>query len=162
MSASDPIQPVTPTRAEELLLDFLRDHDAPCPVCNYNLRALTKPICPECGHSLALTVSAAKLRIGWLLAAVAPGFFSGVAAFFVLIPTFGQLFGQGRVTRGFIMTASLDLFGWCSLAFAIFLARRFRKFIVQPRSRQRWQALTIWAVHISALALAMLCAFLFG
>lgn len=161
MSASESAHSPADSRADELLLDFLRDHNAPCPICNYNLRALTKPICPECGQALSLTVSAAKLRIGWLLAAVAPGFFSGVAALFVLIPTFGQLIGQRRITRGFLITGALDLFGWCSLAFAIFLASRFKRFIAQPRSRQRFQALGIWAIHIVALGVFILCAIWF-
>src|SRR5205809_4254839 len=59
-------------RAQDLLLDFLRDHDAACPVCGYNLKTLTRPICPECGHELVLTVGTTRVRLGWLLAAVAP------------------------------------------------------------------------------------------
>src|SRR4051812_34065855 len=74
------------TRAQEMLLDFLREHEATCPLCGYNLKALTRPICPECGQELALTVGAAHVRLGWLMAAVAPGFFSGIAAFFMLVP----------------------------------------------------------------------------
>src|SRR5262245_5700142 len=86
------------SRAQELLLEFLREHESPCPVCGYNLKALTKPMCPECGQELALTVGTARLRLGWLLAALAPGFFSGICAFFVLIPIFGRLFfGDGRM-----------------------------------------------------------------
>jgi hypothetical protein len=27
--------------------------DAFCPLCNYNLRGLTEPRCPECGHRFA-------------------------------------------------------------------------------------------------------------
>src|SRR3982750_4121820 len=68
------------TRAQEMLLDFLREHEAPCPLCGYNLKALTRPICPECGQELMLAVGAARLRFGWLFTAVAPGFFSGIAA----------------------------------------------------------------------------------
>ena len=74
------------TRGQEMLLDFLREHDASCPLCGYNLKALTRPICPECGQELVLTVGAARLRLGWLMAAVAPGFFSGIAAVFLLVP----------------------------------------------------------------------------
>src|SRR5687767_15104169 len=93
-SAQVPRAPATdsPTsRAQEMLLDFLREHDAPCPVCGYNLKALTRPICPECGQDLVLAVGAARLRLGWLFAAVAPGFFSGIAAVFLLVPIVARL-----------------------------------------------------------------------
>lgn len=148
------------SRAQELLLDFLRDHDAACPVCGYNLKALTRPVCPECKHDLVLTVGAARLRIGWLLAAVAPGFFSGIAAIFVLVPIFGRvLFGDGVWMLPMI---ALDLFGWCSGAFAIIVARRRFRFIAQPRERQRWWAIGIWLVHIAALAMVFVLAYAFG
>ena len=41
---------------DDLLLDFLRDRDTPCPACSYNLRNLTTNHCPECGHAMALGV----------------------------------------------------------------------------------------------------------
>lgn len=146
----------TTSRAHEMLLDFLREHDAACPVCGYNLRALTQPSCPECGHELVLSVGAVRLRLGWLLAAVAPGFFSGIAAFFVLMPVVGQYRGDGRVSPSVIYMIALDLFGWCSLLFAIILARKRSRFLAQPRARQRWWTLTIWFVHVAALGLFVL------
>ncbi len=76
----------TASRRQEMLLECLRDHDAACPVCGYNVRSLTRPICPECRQELVLTVGVLRLRLRWLLAAVAPGFFSGIAACFVIIP----------------------------------------------------------------------------
>src|SRR5256885_16796049 len=83
--------------AQEMLLEFLREHEAPCPVCGYNLKALTRPICPECGQGLVLAVGAARLRFGWLFAAVAPGFFSGIAAGFGLVPIVGvTAIGNGK------------------------------------------------------------------
>src|SRR5262245_7579202 len=87
-----PSHPPTMTPAQEMLIDFLREHDAACPLCGYNVRALTRPICPECKQELTLTVGMEKGRLGmgWLFAAVAPGFFSGIAAMFVLIPTLGR------------------------------------------------------------------------
>ena len=142
------------TRAQELLLEFLREHDAACPVCGYNLRALTRPICPECGQELVLAVGAARLRLGWLFAALAPGFFSGIAAVFVLIPIVARLiFGDGRMSW---VLNGLDLFGWCSGVFAILLAVKRHRFLALPRAAQRWWALGIWFVHVAALALFLL------
>ena len=40
----------------DLLTDFLRDRDTPCPACSYNLRNLTTNRCPECGHAMTLGV----------------------------------------------------------------------------------------------------------
>src|SRR3954454_17134270 len=98
MSKSEQVQDLATGRTQ-MLLDFLREYAAACPVCGYNLRALTRPICPECGQELVLTVGAARLRLGWLLAAVAPGFFSGIAAIFLLVPIVGRLiFGDGRMS----------------------------------------------------------------
>src|ERR671921_513984 len=91
------VSPAPTSRAQELLLDFLREHEAACPVCGYNLKSLTRPICPECGQELVLAVGAARLRLGWLFAALAPGFFSGIAAVFLLVPIVARLIiGDGR------------------------------------------------------------------
>jgi hypothetical protein len=151
------VQAPTSSRAQDMLLEFLREHEAACPVCGYNLKALTRPTCPECGQELVLTVGAARLRLGWLFAAVAPGFFSGIAATFLLVPIVGRLvFGDGRMSWPLV---PLDLFGWCSGIFAIILAKKRVRFIAQPRARQRWWALGIWFVHVAALAVFLLVGF---
>jgi hypothetical protein len=41
----------------EMLTQFLRDRDATCPTCTYNLRGLQADKCPECGSVVFLTVS---------------------------------------------------------------------------------------------------------
>jgi hypothetical protein len=147
------------TRAEALLLEFLRDYETPCPVCGYNLKALVRPVCPECGQDLVLAVGAARVRMGWLLIALAPGFFSGIAAVFVLIPIVARLiFGDGRT---FWLLNATDLFGWCSGVFAILLAVKRHRFLALPRATQRWFALGIWFVHIAALASVFAIAWLF-
>jgi hypothetical protein len=51
---------------------------------------------------------------------------------------------------------AVDLFGWCSGGFAIILAMKRSRFLAQPRTRQRWLALAIWLVHISAFVLLLL------
>ena len=123
------------------------------PVCGYNLKALTRPFCPECGQELKLTVGAANLRLGWLMAAVAPGFFSGIAAIFLLLPIVGRLFfGDGVLMPVPVM---MDLFGWSSGIYAIMLAgkRRRIRFLNQPLARQRFTAIVIWFIHVAALGL---------
>ncbi|MFM9995766.1 MAG: hypothetical protein ACKVU4_08200 [Phycisphaerales bacterium] len=162
MLKSEPVQAAAtpPSRADQMLLDFVREHDAACPVCGYNVRALTRPICPECATELVLAVGAARLRLEWLLATVAPGFFSGIAAFFVLIPiVLRYVIGDGRWSYSLI---ALDLFGWCSGLFAMMIAARRLRFIAQPRARQRWWAIIIRAVHVAALGLFILFGFLYG
>ena len=137
-------------RARELLLEFLREHEAPCPLCGYNLKALTQPICPECGQELVLAVGAARVRLGWLFAAIAPGFFSGIAAVLVLVPIVVVLAVGNRLPPRII---AVDVFGWCSGVFAIMLAANRHRFLAQTRAAQRWWALGIWVVHAAALGL---------
>lgn len=146
MSLTEPVAQLTP--AQRLLLDYLHDHDAECPVCSYNLKSLTRPVCPECGHELKLTVGAANLRLGWLLVAVAPGFFSMIAAFFVLILIIVHLILLGSTWK---MIAFVDTFGWMSGIFTIILARRRHRFLALQRTTQIWWAACIWAVHVAAL-----------
>jgi hypothetical protein len=102
-------------------------------------------------------VSAARLRLGWLFAAVAPGFFSGISAIFVLVPIVARpALGDGRMSW---LLNAVDLFGWCSGAFAIVIAAKRHRFLAQPRARQRWLALAVWFIHIIALELFFLIGF---
>lgn len=148
----------SPGRArEDMLLEFLRDNDAACPVCGYNLRALTRPICPECRQDLALTVGAKRIQLGWLIIALAPGLFSGIAACFAAIPTTAIYFESGEIVWPFVGAV---LFGWLSGLGTIILALKCprMRFIAQSRARQRWIAIAIWLIHFGAaviLGLAM-------
>ena len=44
----------------ELLLRFIHERNVHCPRCDYNLRNLTQPVCPECREELRLTVGARR------------------------------------------------------------------------------------------------------
>lgn len=48
---------------QEDVLTYLRDHDAPCVQCGYNVRGASQPTCPECGKKLVLAELVTK-RIG--------------------------------------------------------------------------------------------------
>lgn len=135
---------------EQMLLDFLGENDAACPVCRYNLKGLTRPICPECRQDLILTVGVTRLRLGLLLFALAPGAFSGIAACFLAIPTTGIYLEDGKIAWPFV---GAILFGWCSAAFAIMLARRRTWFLARSSGQQRLMAALVWFVHFAALVL---------
>jgi hypothetical protein len=83
-SENPPPQP--PTNDDRLLAAYLTDRDARCPICLYNLRGLTSPRCPECGHALRLTVGAVDpTSLAWItIVAVlwAAGGIGGVLIYF--------------------------------------------------------------------------------
>lgn len=96
MEHDQPISPASPEldlpRDEALspedqhLLTFVRDRDVLCPLCGYNLRALTVPRCPECGQALKLTVGLAELSLkAWLACTAATCLSAGVGVVLALI-----------------------------------------------------------------------------
>lgn len=131
----------------ELLLQFVQERDVHCPRCDYNLRNLTQPVCPECREDLHLAVGLGRPKFGWLIATLAPGIFSGIAAFFMagmlivvnLAPT-GKVFWQPYV---------LDAFGWLSGITALLLYRYRYRFLRQLASKQMAWAATVWFVHVA-------------
>jgi len=136
------------SRREELLVEYLREHDAACPVCGFNLRALTRPVCPECRHALVLAVDATGVRLGPLLLALAPGIFAGLAACVLAIPTIAIFAEDGILIPPLLGGV---LFGWCSGPLAILLAFRWRaRFLALPRTRQRSVVVTVWTIHLIA------------
>jgi hypothetical protein len=80
------------SRDAERLTDFLRDRDAECPQCGYNLRNLTSPRCPECGQALQLSVTLVEPYLrAWitLLVAMCAGTGLGVL-WIILLPQHGR------------------------------------------------------------------------
>jgi hypothetical protein len=138
--------------ADPLLRAFLKDRDAPCPQCGYNLRGLTRARCPECRELIGLTVALQRVRLGWLAVSLVPGAFSGVAALLLLIPIVGAtiVWGQGPPPWPIL---AVDAFGWLSGLFAIVLFRWRESFLCLPRERQRAWALIMWAIHIGMFIL---------
>jgi hypothetical protein len=85
---SDQLDPVH----RELLFAFLRDRDAHCPLCQYNLRNSTGTSCPECGKPIALQVSALDIPVqAWAVTVVTWSLAAGLG-----IPLFIMLFNEGR------------------------------------------------------------------
>ena len=76
-------EPVTATAQNSAdaaaLVEFVRERDAECPLCRYNLRGLTVPRCPECGRELRLSIGLVEPRQGaWLLCQIATAAIGGI------------------------------------------------------------------------------------
>lgn len=132
------------------LLAFLRDRDAECPNCSYNLRDLTKPICPECKEDLVLEVGSRIYPIRWLLITVAPGIFTGITAgvMMVLVALIGL--PPNPIPLNAIITAIFFALSTVTSIAIIFMHRRF---IRQPQPRQVLWAIGNWVIHLTAFFL---------
>lgn len=132
----------------ELLLQFLRGRDRACPQCDYNLRDLTRPNCPECGQSLSLVVSGTRLPYEVLILTLAPGIFSGIAASILL----GMMLVFPGAPRE-IMVA--DAFGFVSGLAALALFLRRPAFLKLPSNQRWWWCGLTWTIHLLAFILLM-------
>lgn len=159
MNESD--QPVSATSAghgipshnDQLLVEFLESNDAACPVCGYNVRRLTRPVCPECRHRLHLTVGASDVALRWFLAMIAPGVFSGIAAIFLAIPLIvSPLTGNGAAP-GFIVAT--DAFGFASGAAALIMMAKRSRLVAMPVAAQQRLMGGVWLIHVMALLLLL-------
>src|SRR5262245_20796650 len=131
--------------SEAEVLAFLKGRSVPCPRCGYLLRDIASAKCPECAEPLVLKIGSPRARFGWLVLAMAPGCFSGVAATFVLVPislTFRQSQGPPWPVLfadafGFLSAASVGLMYWHRHGFMSWTARRQGTF-----------AGTVWGIHV--------------
>lgn len=139
------------TDETRLLLEFLRDRDATCPACGYNLRNLTRPVCPECRETLALTVGYQKPRIGLFVAAITPSIFSGICGVIMLLPLM-MIPGPPAPPLGAYL---LDLFGLSSglLGLGLFVFRQ--AFLRQSRVSQMAWAFVTWIIHVLAFIIVL-------
>ena len=149
-----------PPEDEARLVDFLQDRDVSCPLCGYNLRNLTRAQCPECRKDLELTVSLHDVSLMWLLIAIVPGSFSGIAAFFLSIPIIGSLVFGGGIPPWQVIC--VDAFGWMSAVAMLVLVRRRYEFLRLPLATQRSWAAIIWVIHVAVFVLFVITVWMFG
>lgn len=131
------------------LLEFLHGRDVPCPLCGYNLRDLTRPLCPECRNELMLTVGVTRPNFLWFLLTVTPCTFSGIAAGLLLIPLVLSTVLGGGTPQPEIF--ALDAFGWLSGLAGVVLVRKRFAFLRQTTNWQRVCTAAVWGIHVLAL-----------
>jgi hypothetical protein len=151
-----PTSPPLPAPDAEVV-SFLRGRSASCPRCAYDLRDIQSANCPECGELLVLKIGSARPRFGWLILAMAPGCFSGVAALFVMVPialTIGRSFPPGQGLPWPIVGA--DLFGFLSAGSVVMMYLHRQRIMAWRSKRQGIFAGVVWLVHMLAFAMFVL------
>ena len=148
--------PVRNPEAE--VIAFLKERSYPCPRCGYDLRNIQMAVCPECGDPLILKIGSPRARFGWLIIAMAPGCFSGVAAIFLLVPIVGSLWhgippGRGGVPWPFF---GAEAFGLLSAASVALMYLHRQRIMAWRTRRQATFAIGVWGVHILAFGLFLL------
>lgn len=156
-----PAEPARDQHAE--LVAFLENRSVPCPRCGYDLRNIQSPVCPECAEPLILKVGSPRARFGWLILAMAPGCFSGVASLFVLVPVFVTIYRQLPKGQGVpwpVMVA--DAFGFLSAASVIVMYRHRHEFMSWNVRRQGAFAASVWGIHVLMFGLVVFAIWYFG
>jgi hypothetical protein len=131
------------------LIEFLREQDAPCRVCGYNLRGLTKDMCPECGIRFQLGVYPAENYSGTLIAALVPiAMTTGVGLLIFILclrwgfPASGREFALlGFVVAGFV----------CGIGMAVSYAMR-AAFFKRSKINQRAFVMLTWFLTVAIWA----------
>jgi len=151
---AEELQTLPPHGTDPEILAFLKGRSIPCPRCAYDLRDIPTPKCPECGEPLILKIGSPRARFGWLILAMVPGCFSGVAACFVLIPiaaTIGRRFGPGQGVPWPVVCA--DIFGFLSAASVAAMYKHRHTIMAWNPRRQATFVAIIWGTHILAFGL---------
>jgi hypothetical protein len=121
----------------DLLVRYVRDRDAQCPSCEYNLRGLREGVCPECGARLRLNVGQRWADPGSLVLVLVPSVLAGGVGLLTLL---GIALNGGTdyvVFYGLLITGIASAF----IGLKVFAARG--RFCSQPESTQGvWIAVT--------------------
>jgi hypothetical protein len=142
-----------PAADETALLDFLRDRDVACPLCRYNLRALTSPRCPECGRELRLTIGLVEPRQGaWLTGQIALTAPAGIGLMIIIVSAFSG-WPEGNSRQGLMDFAFLFHIAMIPAAAAWLVGRR-RYMRLSRRIQWSGAALAIAAVVTGMILLA--------
>jgi len=132
----------------EFLLRFLQGRDHACPKCDYNLRNLTRPVCPECGEALKLAVGRRKINDTLFILTLAPCIFSGISAIFLSCAIAFQAYRGGGSPP--IEVWAIDSFGVFSGLCGVILFIKRRAFTKLERDTQLVWTFVAWATHIAA------------
>ncbi len=129
-----------------MLCAYLADHDAPCPICGYNLRGVTLGVCPECECPIELGVSSSSSFLGaWLLALLAFAMPLSFDLLVGLMMTVGVVMSGGENAEGVFLMVSLVTLTMVCVGMLWVLVARKRDWLRMSRRRQWRLAWTMFA-----------------
>ena len=135
--------------SNELLVEFLRANDTPCPLCGYNLRQLTTATCPECGRPFQLGVESVSPFFAHYLGFLAP--FIIVAGlgfvFLCLIIAWGPLNGWGI----FVVIAA----GGVDVILLAYWYRKRVNFHRRTDEEKRKFIIAAWVIHVVVVSFGL-------
>lgn len=138
----------------QMLRAFLAEHDAPCPICGYNLRGVMLDICPECECPIELGVSSSSSSLGaWLLALLS---FAMPLSFDLLIGTMmtiGVIMSAGENPEGVFLMVSLVALTMVSVGMLWVLVARKRDWLRMAR-RKQWKL--AWGFFVGVFVVHLL------
>ena len=160
--AGGEVEMLGPDGTDEEVVAFVRGRSVPCPRCAYELKDLERAQCPECGEPLILRVGTPRMRFGWLVLAMVPGCFSGVAAFILFWPTAYSIYLNLGSKRGMpIPLQCAVVFGFFSAPSVALMYRERHRIIAWRTKRQVLFACGVWGVHLLAFAAMIGAMYLF-
>lgn len=149
-----------PPTDEELLLGYLQQREAVCPVCKYNLHALTLPRCPECGMGLRLSVGTVEPYLrAWILLIVAACASAGLGVLFVVVvvrdgwplTTFS---GRTSILEFVATNGSIAYF--MATIPVVVLALAFRRWFIRRARATQWAFSALFSI-VSILVFLAFC-----
>lgn len=127
------------------LLAFVAECPAACPICDYSLRGLATPTCPECGAELELHVGSPRLRIGpWALGVVSFALALGFDGVVTVMMTLALILNPAIAWQPYGIASGFALLTALMLGGLIVLSRARREWTRRPVSTQRLWATTIF------------------
>lgn len=133
------------------LIEFLKDRDAACPQCQYNLRNLTSSRCPECGREVQLGVTLVEPDLRpWIGIMVSVSAAAGVGLFWCA----GLIFG-GPPPRGVLAALFMQIVAIPAVPILVAKRRAFMKWSIKTQSIAAVGAVLYFLVSMTVI-LAML------
>jgi hypothetical protein len=129
----------TSREAGVTLPDFLAHNDAACPHCDYQLRGVAEPRCPECGTELRLgVITPPRPLLYWSLAVTAIAMGLGFDAVTVVLMFIPIIFSGGQAAPFIAAPMIVMAFGAlsCTLALRLLLRRQARWFDATPKKQR--------------------------
>ena len=131
---------------DEALIKFLAARDVPCPLCQYNLRGLRSPRCPECGRELRLTVGLSEPPLkAWIVVAACAWLSAGLGLLFVLL-----IIKSGLPPRRMGLAITYFI---ATIPAAVFVTVRRRAFLRLSNDKQSVIAASVVVITVAAFVL---------